>query len=65
MTNTGPPLSDLRLQAKFRDCPNRAGAANPREVVDQALDIIRSLEDVGDAAELFRLFCRLQENRWI
>ena len=65
---TGPsgspdrPLSDDQLEAKFRDCAGHAAYAIPQEVVDQALNIIRTLEDATDATEVFRLFCGLQES---
>ena len=65
---TGPsgspdrPLSDDQLEAKFRDCAKHAAIAISQEAVDQALNMIRNLEDAADATELFRLFCRIQEN---
>ncbi|PKB82456.1 MAG: hypothetical protein BZY88_04285 [SAR202 cluster bacterium Io17-Chloro-G9] len=63
---TGPsgspalPLSDGQLEAKFRDCAQHSAVTIGQEVVGQAIDLIRTLEDAQDATELFRLFCRLQ-----
>jgi 2-methylcitrate dehydratase PrpD len=65
---TGPsgspdrPLSDAQLEAKFRDCARHAAVSIGKEVVDQALNMVRDLEDAADATALFRLFCGLQEN---
>ena len=65
---TGPsgspdrPLSDAQLEAKFRDCAKHAAAAIGQDVVDRALNMVRSLEDATDATEVFRLFCQLQDS---
>ena len=65
---TGPsgspdrPLSDAQLEAKFRDCAQHAAVSIGKEAVDQALNMVRNLEDAADATALFRMFCGLQEN---
>jgi 2-methylcitrate dehydratase PrpD len=50
------PLSDAQLQAKFRDCAAHAIRPLPQEVVEQAIQLIRHLDDQSDATALVRLF---------
>ena len=59
---TGPigspekPLSDARLEAKFRDCAANAVRTLPGASVDAALAAIAELEDLPDARELLTPF---------
>jgi len=59
---TGPsgsperPLSDARLQEKFRDCAAHAVKPIAPEVVERAIQLIQHLDEAEDATALIRLF---------
>jgi len=59
---TGPsgspdkPLSDARLQEKFRDCAAHAVKPIAPEIVEQAIQLIQHLDEAPDATALIRLF---------
>jgi 2-methylcitrate dehydratase PrpD len=50
------PLSDLLLEAKFRDCAAHAVRPISATTVDQAIEWVQHLETYDDAAALLRLF---------
>jgi 2-methylcitrate dehydratase PrpD len=50
------PLSDAQLADKFRDCAAHAVRLIPQDVVEQAIQLIRQLDDQADATALVRLF---------
>jgi 2-methylcitrate dehydratase PrpD len=50
------PLSDIQLEAKFRDCAAHAVRPISATTVDQAIEWIQHLETYDDAAALIRLF---------
>jgi len=50
------PLSDLQLEAKFRDCAAHAVRPISAPTVDQAIELVQHLETYDDAVALIRLF---------
>jgi len=50
------PLSDVQLQAKFRDCAAHAVRPIPAEVVERAIQLVYHVDEIADAVELVRLF---------
>lgn len=49
------PVSDALLEAKFRDCVSFSAKPVPMDDVDDAIAMIRDLENVRDASEIVRL----------
>lgn len=49
------PLSDVQLEAKFRDCAAHAVRPISSQVVGYALQLVEHLEEAADATELVRL----------
>jgi 2-methylcitrate dehydratase PrpD len=49
------PVSDALLEAKFRDCVSFSATPIGMQAVDSAIEMIRNLEQVPDAAQVVRL----------
>jgi 2-methylcitrate dehydratase PrpD len=49
------PVSDELLEAKFRDCISFSARSVPSENLEQAIALIRRLEDVPDITAIIRL----------
>jgi 2-methylcitrate dehydratase PrpD len=49
------PMSQQRLEAKFRDCASYAARAIPPANVERAIELVRELETLGDVRELLAL----------
>ena len=50
------PLSDVQLEAKFRDCAAHAVRPISAATVDQTIELVQRLETYDDAATVIRLF---------
>ena len=49
------PVSNALLEAKFRDCVSFSAAPIPPQNVEQALELVRNLENVPDVTQIVRL----------
>jgi hypothetical protein len=49
------PVSAQLLEAKFRDCVSFSARPIKAAQADRAIDMIRNLDEVGDAAEIIRV----------
>jgi hypothetical protein len=49
------PVSDVMLQAKFRDCLSFSATAMARQTVERAIAMISDLENIPDVAHIVRL----------
>ena len=54
LVSTTPAGPREALEAKFRDCVSFSVRAIPAEHIDRALDMIRNLENVDNAADIIR-----------
>jgi hypothetical protein len=51
------PVQGEFLETKFRDCVSFSAKPIPESNVEQAIDMIRRLDDISDATEILRLLC--------
>lgn len=49
------PVSDVLLEAKFRDCVSFSATPVPAGNIDKAIALMRDLENVADATDIIRL----------
>ena len=54
------PVSDELLEAKFRDCISFSARPIPQHNVDQAIELVHSLEHVADATQIVKLLVPAQ-----